>query len=204
MLFGSYDTTGWLMSQIKFGPYTECSLALIVDLVNTLDPSRGVDDLPDPAAFDVFLRKRDLSYFAEPTAADLEEVTRLRGALRRVFEAEVQAEASAILNDLLEQSGARPVLTDHDGVWHMHYLPKREGLVRRITAEASMALASIIAAGDFERLRGCAGERCVDVFIDESRNRSRRFCSPEICGNRASVKAFRARRRASTSRAERS
>ncbi|MBW3576903.1 MAG: CGNR zinc finger domain-containing protein [Actinobacteria bacterium] len=58
-----------------------------------------------------------------------------------------------------------------------------------------MAQATVIAAGEFHRLDVCAGEKCDDVYIDTSRSRSRRFCSPATCGNRASVAAYRARQR---------
>ncbi|MEO7071362.1 MAG: CGNR zinc finger domain-containing protein, partial [Nostocoides sp.] len=36
-------------------------------------------------------------------------------------------------------------------------------------------------------------EDCDDVFVDLSRNRSKRFCDA-ICGNRENVAAYRARR----------
>ena len=47
-----------------------------------------------------------------------------------------------------------------------------------------------------ERLRVCAASGCQRVFVDTSRNRSRRYCNPDICGNRTNVAAFRARQRA--------
>lgn len=42
-----------------------------------------------------------------------------------------------------------------------------------------------------ERLRQCAGEDCHKVFLDTSKNRSRRYCSPGGCGNRERVRRFR-------------
>jgi predicted RNA-binding Zn ribbon-like protein len=40
----------------------------------------------------------------------------------------------------------------------------------------------------------CADESCGDVFVDASRNRSRRYCS-DTCANRLNVAAHRRRRR---------
>jgi len=43
------------------------------------------------------------------------------------------------------------------------------------------------------RLRACASDTCGWLFIDESKNRSRRWCSMRDCGNRAKVRRFRAK-----------
>lgn len=46
-----------------------------------------------------------------------------------------------------------------------------------------------------DRVRGCANPRCVLWFLDVSKNGSRRWCSMEVCGNRAKVGRFNQRRR---------
>jgi len=38
------------------------------------------------------------------------------------------------------------------------------------------------------RVRECGGTACNWLFLDESRNRSRRWCSMESCGNRAKAR----------------
>lgn len=47
-----------------------------------------------------------------------------------------------------------------------------------------------------ERIRECSAEDCGIVYYDESRSASRRWCSMQRCGNRAKVRAHRARARA--------
>lgn len=42
-----------------------------------------------------------------------------------------------------------------------------------------------------DRLRVCEG--CGTVFLDSSANGSRRWCTMQRCGNRAKVRAYRAR-----------
>lgn len=42
------------------------------------------------------------------------------------------------------------------------------------------------------RLRECASDTCGWLFVDESKNHSRRWCSMRDCGNRAKVRRFRA------------
>ena len=46
------------------------------------------------------------------------------------------------------------------------------------------------------RIRECSGEECSIVYLDTSRAASRRWCSMQRCGNRAKVRAHRARRTA--------
>lgn len=43
------------------------------------------------------------------------------------------------------------------------------------------------------RIRECAADNCRLIFYDESRTNNRRWCSMQRCGNRAKVKAFRAK-----------
>jgi predicted RNA-binding Zn ribbon-like protein len=47
-----------------------------------------------------------------------------------------------------------------------------------------------------DRFGTCTAAGCTDVFLDTTRNRSRRFCS-ERCATRSHVAALRSRRRAS-------
>jgi predicted RNA-binding Zn ribbon-like protein len=51
---------------------------------------------------------------------------------------------------------------------------------------------TLLTAGD-DRMRRCDAEDCRMVFHDESRTGTRRWCSMARCGNRAKVRAFRAR-----------
>ncbi|TAH38073.1 MAG: hypothetical protein EYC70_05470 [Planctomycetota bacterium] len=53
----------------------------------------------------------------------------------------------------------------------------------------------LTSAADLERLRVCAADACDWLFLDRSRNRSRRWCDMSVCGNRDKVKRFYHRRR---------
>jgi predicted RNA-binding Zn ribbon-like protein len=68
--------------------------------------------------------------------------------------------------------------------------------VAHIAAESAMGLATVVRDGGLERLSVCAANGCSRVFVDTSRNRSRRYCDPGTCGNRTNVAAYRARQRA--------
>jgi predicted RNA-binding Zn ribbon-like protein len=56
------------------------------------------------------------------------------------------------------------------------------------------AAAELLTAGPLERIKTCAG--CRFIFVDESKNRSRRWCSMEDCGTAAKIRRYTARRAA--------
>jgi predicted RNA-binding Zn ribbon-like protein len=49
--------------------------------------------------------------------------------------------------------------------------------------------------GSFERLKGCANDTCLWLFYDHSKNRSKKWCDMQTCGNAANARAYRQRRR---------
>jgi len=56
--------------------------------------------------------------------------------------------------------------------------------------------AELLTSGDLARVRECDGAACTWLFLDQSRNRSRRWCSMESCGNRAKARRHYHRSRA--------
>ncbi|WP_261560508.1 CGNR zinc finger domain-containing protein [Frankia tisae] len=72
-----------------------------------------------------------------------------------------------------------------------------DGLVRDVCAATVTALLRATARPCWPRLKACRGTDCRWVFIDSSRNTSRRWCDMAACGNRAKSASFRARRSAS-------
>ena len=73
------------------------------------------------------------------------------------------------------------------------------GRLRTGQALSSLARDAIsILAVEPERIRRCDADDCRRVFRDESRTANRRWCSMQRCGNRAKVRAHRARAAART------
>jgi len=61
--------------------------------------------------------------------------------------------------------------------------------------QVAVSAAAVLSADDPTRIKQCPGERCGWVFLDASRNRSRRWCEPNECGNRERVRAYYRRSR---------
>jgi predicted RNA-binding Zn ribbon-like protein len=52
---------------------------------------------------------------------------------------------------------------------------------------------SLLLSDQVVRLRGCASETCQWLFLDTSKNHTRRWCDMKICGNRMKARRFQAR-----------
>lgn len=50
---------------------------------------------------------------------------------------------------------------------------------------------ALFTSPDAAAIRQCPGDECGWLFLDTSRNHSRRWCQMRICGNRAKVRRFR-------------
>lgn len=180
---------------MDFSHYTDRAAAIAADLVNTRGSITGNEYLGDPATLRQWLAAHGLEVPKSIDRRDLEQVHALRARLREVFEADEESVIARLLNDLLAEAGAVPELTSHDGSgWHLHYLPGEPSIARRLMATSAMGLATVICEFGRDRLGVCSADECRDVFVDTSRNRSRRYCN-ETCSSRMNVAAYRARHR---------
>ncbi len=178
-----------------FAHDTELALQAAAALVNTspgasLGRGEALSTVTDLAGF---LQTWRWSGGRPPTEADLTEVRALRPRLRKVWHGDDTAIAD-LVNALLRDGRALPQVVDHDGFgWHIHATRDTAPWPQRMAVEAAMALVDVLRNDAVDRLRTCARDGCDDVFVDLSRNRSRRFCDT-TCGNRENVAAYRARR----------
>lgn len=74
--------------------------------------------------------------------------------------------------------------------WSWDGSPERLEQPLWLLADAALDLFS---NQDLTRLRMCAADDCAWLFLDETRNRSRKWCDMATCGNRAKVARYRSR-----------
>ncbi|MFZ0886969.1 MAG: ABATE domain-containing protein [Candidatus Binataceae bacterium] len=65
--------------------------------------------------------------------------------------------------------------------WRIEARPSAAGILASVLWSA----ADILVGPDCARVRQCANERCLWLFLDDSKNGTRRWCSMQACGNRA-------------------
>jgi predicted RNA-binding Zn ribbon-like protein len=186
---------GWSGVNVVFAHDTTAALVAAADLVNA-------DDLVDVHALEMFLDKHDVIPRPKISAGDLAAVQALRPRLRAVWQVSGSGQAqvlAVLINDLLRGADARPLLVDHGGGWgwHLHVTGPDAAMQDRLAAQAAFAFADLVRLREEDRLRCCEAPDCAAVFVDLSKNQSRRYCDTGNCGNRQHVAAYRERRAAS-------
>lgn len=183
---------------MDFSHYSDETVQTAVDLVNTLDVADGTEHLATSEDLEAFLATHGESFCPPDFRAadkDLHEVRALRSRLRLVFEASDAADAAATINEILIDVVATPRVSVHGTGPHLHFEPKNATPSRWLGSVTAMALAVALVEGGLDRFGTCSSTTCGDVYIDSSRNRSRRHCS-DRCTTRENVAAYRQRQQA--------
>ncbi|MEV0896050.1 CGNR zinc finger domain-containing protein [Actinoplanes sp. NPDC049802] len=178
-----------------FAPDAEEALDFVVALANTAPGASrtGDDELATIDQLRELLGRYVYSGRVDHDQAELDAVRSTRDLLRSVWTLDRDDAVDAV-NRMLREARALPYLTRHDGSdWHIHATEPGAPLAERIRVEAALALIDVIRMNETGRLRVCAATDCTGLFLDLSRNGSKRFCSVR-CGNRVNMIAFRARR----------
>ncbi len=61
----------------------------------------------------------------------------------------------------------------------------------------SLSASDLLSSGDMHRVRECDNPECRWLFLDTSKNHTRRWCDMKVCGNRMKARRFKALRKAS-------
>lgn len=162
----------------------------VLDLCNTLD-AEG-DHLDAPAALARWIAAVGLAVpDLPPDEADLARVVRLRDGLRTAFVTRDAVRVAELTDEWLR-----------DTRWHLSVDCSCQRVsFRPDTPDCNCALAPMLldaldlARDDIARVRECASDRCTLIYLDVSRNHSRRWCSMERCGSRAKAHAYYERHR---------
>ncbi|WBB58165.1 CGNR zinc finger domain-containing protein [Streptomyces sp. WMMC500] len=188
-----------MTGQVMFDSHVATLLDVSAALVNTLTdgtargrPYTAPRDADLPAAVAAALPGEA---GAAPAAAAY--LARTAEQLRAVFEAveDQHLDAAAdLLNSLLRSTGARPQLDRVPGEpWQVHFHGSDDTLAVGWSAGCATALALALGSDLAGRLGVCRAPRCDRVYVDNSRNAARQFCST-ACQSRVKAAAFRARR----------
>jgi predicted RNA-binding Zn ribbon-like protein len=174
---------------VDYDTYNAEAAQLAIELANL--------DMSDTTAVGEFLRLNH-GYVEGGTAAGIADPAALSALAEQIREVVIAASDSEVaerLNALLAEFSPQPRVTDHDGTLHLHFSDSSASLIARLGATVSIGLAHVICRYGRDRLGVCAAGDCAYVFIDTSKNRSRRYCSV-TCASRTTVSAYRARQRA--------
>jgi predicted RNA-binding Zn ribbon-like protein len=135
----------------------------------------------------------------EAAAATLRDAHALRDAIHEVVAAragrrEPAVAAAETLNRFLGRALGRLRLGVEGDACSWRFVDEGNEPDRMLWPLAWSA-ASLLTSADASLVRTCANERCGWLFVDRSRNRSRRWCDMKGCGNSAKARRHYARKR---------
>ena len=185
-----------------------------LDLVNTLDnrfcetgPEEllaGYDDLLRFAAQSGLLTARQAGKLKRLDASEAEraqvlrEVKELRETLAAIAYAQLEgkdlpASALVTLEDYFKQASFHRHLTvdQRRPVWSWRGLDCHVVAPLWLLAQATV---EFLISDRSLQLRCCASDTCRWLFLDASKNRTRRWCDMKVCGNRMKARRFHARK----------
>jgi predicted RNA-binding Zn ribbon-like protein len=126
-----------------------------------------------------------------PTEADLAPLLPL---LRNALEAISSGGGLVPVNRLLAKYPPDVHLSTHDGTAHLHHARDGEAGLTWLGRSCAAGLAHAACGAPEVTVGKCAAADCGQFFVDQSRNRSRRFCG-NTCASRTTVAAYRARQK---------
>ena len=187
-----------------------------LDFCNTVDPREG------PRPYDFLSSYFDLVAWAAKTGliseqdehslraearerpaaaqAAVGQALELREALYRIFSSVANGEPAEaadleIFNGAFRRASAHVRLAASHQCFAWSWRETEDGLDRTLWLVAQSAV-ELLTSNELQRVRKCPGRSCGWLFLDVSKNRSRRWCSMDGCGSRAKMRGLYARRRA--------
>lgn len=159
------------------------------------------DRLDDPRWLESYINRWDLDLEDVPREHIRRSFRKLRETLRGIVDRIVAREKIPAgdwirLNAYLERVPFIRRVQIKDSKAEIVEVPVGDKLDVTIAALAR-SFAETIALEDLSRLKVCQNKDCLWVFIDASRNRSRRWCE-DTCGNLMKVRRYRDRHRKKT------
>jgi hypothetical protein len=150
--------------------------SFVVEFLNTVNVEEGTDLLEDPGQW------REWAAAHELTANPAAEARAARDALRaaigdpRLSGGSDGTDGAVNVSTRISLTADGPALVADD-----------------VVGAVFIACARLVVRGDWIRLKICPADTCLWAFYDESRNRSRTWCSMRVCGNREKARGWRAR-----------
>ncbi|WP_242613098.1 CGNR zinc finger domain-containing protein [Herbihabitans rhizosphaerae] len=146
---------------------------LVLDFINTVDAETGVDVLDEESRWAAWLAERRFGH--EVAARDARP---FRDGLRYAVGDEHATAVAAGMAVRMDLSKGAPRLVGED-----------------VLAAVLAAGYRLAVLGEWSRIKICPAHDCRWAFFDRSRNRSRTWCSMQVCGNREKARTWRERTR---------
>lgn len=134
---------------------------------------------------------------SQPSKAQevLQKAIDLRESIYQIFSLVLNNETPdskdlSILNEALVNAYGKIRVVPGEDKFSLEFLNGEDTLDGMLPPIVQSAIEILISEKELSRVKKCEGAPCGWLFLDTSRNRSRRWCSMADCGNRAKAKRF--------------
>lgn len=125
----------------------------------------------------------------------------LREAIYRIFyniaeDSTQQQDDLALLNTMLAQAMSRACIVSEKDSFSLDWCVNNDAeRLQRVSWLVVRSAADLLTSDKLHEVRACAAEDCRWLFLDISKNHSRRWCDMQTCGNQAKARRHYSRRK---------
>ena len=172
---------------------TPAAPALVMDFVNTLEIETASDAIDSPVALRRWIGQRLGTRLRSVDDDAWRTVVETRESLRQVLASHSGAPLSrAALGQLNRAGKSAEIRPRWDDAGRATFEPHDAGAYG-VLGRIFSAVVAAQSDGTWDRLKVCPAEDCRYAFYDHSKNRSGRWCTMRVCGNRAKTRTYRQR-----------
>jgi len=174
----------------------QSEIDLLVDFVNTHDLEEETDAIAGPDLLRSWIGEHTGEYQLDVVEHDQTRVLELRESLRALLRTNNGGEATEReLEPLREAADRSRYRLSFDEKGRLSLAPARANL-SGFESRLLLAVERLQCEKAWPRLKACTDEGCQWAFHDTTRNRSRTWCSMDVCGNREKTRRYRQRKSA--------
>ncbi len=126
-------------------------------------------------------------------AAALRKARELRQVIYEIFSALARGSGPGtkdldLLNRYLKNASVHAGVSHSGGKFQKTWVMEEDDELDRPLWPVAVSAAELLTSDNLTMARECASDRCSWLFLDTSRNKSRRWCDMKTCGNREKAK----------------
>ncbi|MFS0722530.1 CGNR zinc finger domain-containing protein [Paenibacillus sp. 1P07SE] len=157
------------------------------------------DMLDDEQWIRDFLCKWELTATLPMNADNLKKLKRLRDLMRTICIAlnadlALQQDQLHEINLMLTSVSSQFQLNASKNAFEMEQMYNAEDWTL-VLWQTTYSFAQLLSKPDVNRLKVCDNQNCEWIFLDQSKNQTRRWCDTKVCGNIMKVRRFRNRKK---------
>ena len=158
----------------------DADVRLVLDFLNTVDVEKDVDVLRSVTEWHAWTHAREL------TPGSIDDALRARRVLREAAGEPAGDQAAGV-------DTSHELRIPVDVAFRLSPAADPQLVADDAVSAVFTAAMRLAVLDDWRRIKICPADDCLWAFYDESRNRSRTWCSMQVCGNRVKARTFRKR-----------